>query len=71
MEDKKAMRLDTAAAQYDIYLRTLRQMCVTGKLKGAKKVGRRWYVPVDVMDKIFGTGRERNAGCKRAAGARI
>jgi len=53
--EKRFLKVETAAKFYDMNVRTLRQMCLSGQLKGrAKKVGRRWYIPTKVMQDLFG-----------------
>jgi len=53
--EKRYLKVETAAKFYDMNVRTLRQMCLAGQLKGkARKVGRRWYIPSTVMHELFG-----------------
>jgi len=53
--DKRYLKIETAAEIYDMNVRTLRQMCIAGELKGkAKKVGRLWFIPTSEMKKLFG-----------------
>ena len=53
--DKRYLKVETAAESYNMNVRTLRQMCLAGQLKGrARKVGRRWYIPTQVMKELFG-----------------
>ncbi len=52
--EKRYLRIETAAKAYDMNIRTLRQMCLAGELKGkAKKVGRLWFIPSMEMKKLF------------------
>lgn len=54
MIDKRYLRIETAAETYDMNVRTLRQMCLAGALKGkAKKVGRLWFIPSSEMKNLF------------------
>lgn len=52
--EKKYLKIETAAEAYDMNVRTLRQMCLAGDLKGkAKKVGRLWFIPTAEMKRLF------------------
>ncbi len=55
-EEKRFLRLDHAAALYDISARTLRTMCLLGKIK-ATKIGERWYLEPGEMQRLVAEGQ--------------
>jgi hypothetical protein len=55
---KKYYNLKEASSMYGLKERTLRQMCLTKKVK-ASKVGKVWYIAPQDMDGIFEAGRNR------------
>lgn len=55
---KKYLRLENAAAQFDLDVRWLRQQCLRKKIR-ASKVGRKWHIPVEELDTLFRRGANR------------
>ena len=51
-EDKVTLMLETAAERYDVKYDTLLRACTRRKIK-ATKFGKRWYVEVAEMDRLF------------------
>ena len=39
------MSINSVAEEWGITPRSVRNMCATGKIQGAEKVGRDWFVP--------------------------
>jgi excisionase family DNA binding protein len=53
--NKKLLSIKDVAEQYSIKLRTLRDMCLTGRLR-ASKIGKGWYVRPEHIDKLIEEG---------------
>jgi hypothetical protein len=51
----KALKLETAAAQYDFEVSTLRTACLLGRVK-ATKIGKCWYVRPEEMERLISEG---------------
>lgn len=49
---KETLNLKTAATMYDIKESTLRWKCIRGEIS-ATKVGRKWYVDAQAMERLF------------------
>jgi hypothetical protein len=55
MATKKYLTVEDAAEQYSMSERMLRSWALQGKVK-ASKVGHRWYIEVEEMERLFKDG---------------
>lgn len=68
--EKKFLRLETAAETYDMKIRTLRDMCINKKIASVKVKGR-WHVSAPALQKLFQEEKNHGNGKKRAAAGRV
>lgn len=55
-EDKRYIRIKTAAKMYDYNPQQLRMKCLLGQVHGATKDGKEWRIPIESMEKIMQEG---------------
>lgn len=62
------LRIEEAAQSFGISVHSMRSVAKAGKLPGARKIGGRWFVHRDTLQRYFETAvPERNAEGRPAA----
>jgi excisionase family DNA binding protein len=51
-------RIQTVAKDYDLPIRTIREYCITKRIR-ASKVGKHWLIPAGEMDKLIRKGMNK------------
>ena len=64
-DERVTVGIKTAAKIFDVPETRLRMMCLTGKIEGAKRVGKYWFMPFDVLNSIFNGKKEGDADGRR------
>ena len=57
------LSIKSVAEKWGLTPRSVRNMCATGRIEGAEKIGRDWFVPQDAerpSDRRVTTGEYRN-----------
>ncbi|MCL4490580.1 MAG: hypothetical protein M1510_01560 [Nitrospirae bacterium] len=64
-EDKRiTVNIKTAARLFDVKEQHLRMMCLLGKIPGAKRLGKYWFIPYEELEKTFMNKKEDGDGRK-------